>query len=296
VNGQISIMVQFDPSTARVAIIAGNGHLPGEAFRELERCKRNPLLIGISGEVDEELAGRAAAVLTFGQLGRLFEILLKENIHHVIFAGGIRKRPDFKRLKLDLVTIRELPTVLKIVMGGDNTVLEKISAYFEKRNLKVVGVHEALPELLAEEGNIAGRAPLKIAGETIDKAVQAAKTIGAIDAGQAAICEDGRVIALEGAEGTDAMIARVADLRMTGRIAAEPKVCVLAKVMKPKQDMRADLPSIGPETITNAVSAGIRGVVLEAGRSLVLNREETLARARKAGIFILGVPASEGTE
>lgn len=286
-------MTKFDPSTARVAIIAGNGHLPGEAFHELEKRQRNPLLIGISGEVDEKLADKASAVLTYGQLGRLFEMLSSEDIHHVIFAGGIKKRPDFKRLKLDFVTLKELPTVLKIVMGGDNTVLEKISAYFEKRNLKVVGVHEALPELLAGEGNIAGRAPMKLAGDTIEKAVTAAKTIGAIDAGQAAICEDGRVIALEGAEGTDAMIARVSDLRKAGRIAAEPRVSILAKVMKPKQDMRADLPSIGPETITNAASAGIGGVVLEAGRSLILDREETLARARKAGIFIYGVPASE---
>jgi DUF1009 family protein len=282
-------MKPFDPISTRVAIIAGNGHLPGETWCELEKRGRAPLLVGISGEIDDALSNKAAAILTFGQLGGLFELLAKENIKHVIFAGGIRRRPDFKRLKLDLVTLKELPTVLKIVMGGDNTVLGKIAAYFEKRDLEVVGVHQVLPDLLADEGNIAGRFPKKTAGDTARMAFKAAKTIGALDAGQAAVCEDGRVIALEGAEGTDAMIERVGQLRAAGRLSENPKVSVLAKVMKPKQDMRADLPAMGPGTIPKLVEAGITGVVLEAGCSLILNREETLTLARKAGIFIAGM-------
>lgn len=282
---------RFDPATDRVAIVAGNGVLPLEVYRELSAAGRNPLLIGISGEYQPEDADPSRAVLTFGQIGSLFSILDEEAIRHVIFAGGVTKRPDFKAMKLDMVTLRELPKLLKIVLGGDNSVLEKIASFLATRDLHVVGVHEVLPELLCGEGNMAGRPSRKVFGRSMELAFGAAKAIGALDAGQAAICEDRRIVALEGAEGTDSMISRVAGLRKSGRLSATPKASVLAKVMKPGQDMRADLPSIGPETVGNLLEAGIHGVVLEAGRSLILEREETLARARKAGIFIVGMEA-----
>jgi len=288
-------MNQSETASSRIAIIAGNGVLPEQAWRELEKRGRSPLVIGILDEIDEAFSKNAAAVLSFGQLGKLFDLLAKEEISRVIFAGGIRKRPDFKRLKLDMVTVKELPSVLKIAMGGDNSVLGKIATYLEKRDLEVVGIHEVLPELLAEDGNIAGRLPIKIARETARLAFAAAKTIGKLDAGQGAVCEDGRVVALEGAEGTDAMIERVRDLRANGRLSRKPNASVLAKAMKPKQDMRADLPSIGPNTIRQMADAGIKGVVVEAGRSLILDRDKTLALASKAGVFIAGLHEGDGS-
>ncbi|MGB7288343.1 MAG: UDP-2,3-diacylglucosamine diphosphatase LpxI [Salaquimonas sp.] len=286
-------MAVFDPSKERIAVIAGNGQLPCEIVRELQRLKRDPLLIGISGEIEDRLAKDASAVLTYGQLGRLFEVLKKESIRHVVFAGGINKRPDFKSIKMDMVTLKEVPTLLKIVMGGDNSVLSKISAFFAKKNVKVVGAHEVVPMLLASHGAINGNPSLKTYKPTIAMAFKAAKAIGALDAGQAAIAEHGRVIALEAAEGTDAMIDRVVQLRKDGRISVKPSNGILAKTMKPEQDMRADLPAIGPDTIRSVAAAGLKGIAIEAGHTFILEKEETLRLAGELKIFIIGVKAED---
>ncbi len=284
-------MTDFDPDISRAAIIAGNGILPVEIFREMQKHKRKPMLIGVSGEIDSDLAVHADAVLGFGQLGKLFELLKQNDVHHLIFAGGIHRRPDIKSLKMDMATLKEVPTMLKIVMGGDNSILSKIAEYFARKNIIVVGAHQLVPGLLAGKGVICGKPALKTAMPMIEKAFKAAKMIGALDVGQAAIAEDGRVIALEAAEGTDGMIRRVGELRLSGRLSAKPKMGVLVKAMKPEQDMRADLPAIGPKTIDSVFAAGLKGIAVESGHTFILEREATLKRARELGIFIVGVSA-----
>lgn len=274
--------------TSNIAIIAGNGVLPIFIRDELIASGQKPILIGVANELTKKLEKHADAVLTFGQVGKLFEILTAKNVDRVIFAGGITKRPDYKKLKLDFHTIKEMPRLLKIVFGGDNSVLTKIATYFETHNIKVVGSHEIAPNLIAEKGLIAGKFSKRTAMPTIKLAVNAAKSIGAIDVGQAAIAEDGRVVALEALEGTDAMINRVAGLRKTGRLNANPKMGVLAKMLKPEQDMRADLPAIGPKTVTMVAKAGLKGIVIEAGKSLILDREATIKKAKQLNIFIYG--------
>ena len=286
-------MEDYNPKTSNTALIAGNGALPSELYSELMRNNTNTVLIGISGEIEPELELKADSVLSYGQLGTLFDLLKTRQIGHVIFASGINKRPDFKNMKMDLVTLKEVPALLKIVMGGDNSVLEKIAAYFAKKNIVVVGAHQAVPALLAEQGLIAGKYNKNLASPIIRQAFEAAKAIGALDIGQAAIAEDGRVLTLEAVEGTDAMINRVKQLRESGRASASPKMGVLVKAMKPSQDMRADLPAIGPDTIEKVVSAGLKGIAIEAGRSLILEREKTVKMAAQCGIFIIGISKEE---
>jgi DUF1009 family protein len=122
----------------------------------------------------------------------------------------------------------------------------------------------------------------------------ACKALGTFDIGQAAVAEAGRVVALEGVEGTDAMLERITAMRQIGRMPPEGKNGVLVKTMKPGQDMRADLPAIGPNTIECVVRAGLRGIAVEAGHSIILEREMTLAAARQGGIFIYGLTPEEG--
>lgn len=282
-------MKGFDHRSTRLAIIAGGGLLPAEIKRELDRNDADPVLIGIDGEIDEALRPQAHAVLTFGEIGRLFALLSEEKIGHVVFAGGVRKRPDFRRLKMDMTTLREVPKLIRIVMGGDNSVLEKTAAYFAGKGIEVIGAHQAVPGLLAASGKIAGKPAPKAAEETLRLAVGAAKAIGRLDAGQAAVAEDGRVIALEGAEGTDAMVERVRSLRAAGRLSARPRASILAKTMKPGQDMRADLPAIGPDTIDRASDAGLTGIAIEAGRALLLDKQVMIERADHRGLFVIGV-------
>lgn len=153
----------------------------------------------------------------------------------------------------------------------------------------MVGAHDIAPQLLCESGNIVGKAPGKKMMANIQLGITACKKLGGLDVGQAAIVEAGRIVALEGAEGTDAMILRVNDMRNSGQMPMQGKLGVLVKTMKPDQDMRADLPSIGPQTISNVKQAGLLGIALEADRTLILNRSETLAKAKAENIFIQGV-------
>lgn len=276
-----------------LAVIAGNGYLPVAVAEALQKRKQDFLLIGIDGEIDAGLARTANAVFSFGQLGSLFKLLEEHAARRVVFAGGVVKRPDYLRMKKDLLTLREIPKLLKIVKGGDNSVLGKIAAYFNEKGYTVIGAHEIVPELLAEKGWLGN--PIKNKGllENARMAFRASKTVGSLDAGQAAVVEDMRVIALEGPEGTDGILERVAVLRSARRIKPSPAFSVLAKTVKPGQDLRADLPAIGPETIDACHAAGIRCIVIEAERTFVLRRKEVEQRAREKGVSILAMSVAE---
>lgn len=282
----------FNPNTMPVAIVAGNGSMPGEIRDAMMARGLSPVLVGVRGEVDGELAENCDRVLSYGQLGSLFDLLQKQNVRHVIFAGGIVRRPDFSALKPDLVTLRELPKLLKITLGGDDSVLGKIAAFLKTRGIEVVGVRDVAPDLLAGQGLIAGppmrgRMP-KLLSQSLNLAWKGARATGSLDAGQGCIVEDGRVIALEGAEGTDAMIGRLGELRKLKRLNPNPDWSVLVKVAKPGQDMRADLPAIGPDTVRAAHAAGLNYLAVEAGSSVVLRRSELVEIARRLAIRVAG--------
>ena len=142
-----------------------------------------------------------------------------------------------------------------------------------------------MPDLLAAEGPLTKAQPRKSDRRDIDAAYAAAKAIGALDIGQAAVAIGGRVIALEGVEGTDGLLERVQQLRGHGRLAGRTRG-VLVKCAKPGQELRADLPSIGPQTVEAAHAAGLAGIGVEAGRSLVLDGAAVIARADALGLFV----------
>ncbi|MFK5979159.1 MAG: UDP-2,3-diacylglucosamine diphosphatase LpxI [Rhizobiaceae bacterium] len=281
-------------SIKNIAIIAGSGSLPIELAKGSVDAGIDPFLVGIRGVASSEVEQFPHQYLGFGQIGKLFDILHERDINHVVFAGGIKIRPDFSNLKLDWLTVKLLPKILSLMASGDNTLLSGVIDIFESKNISMVGAHEIAPQLLCEKGNVVGRVPGKTMLRNIRLGYDACKKLGSLDAGQAVIVEAGRVVALEGAEGTDAMIARVEELRRTGQMPIQGKHGVLVKTMKPGQDMRADLPSIGPDTIDNVKRAGLLGIALEAGCTLILDREKTLARARSEKIFIFGMVADDG--
>jgi DUF1009 family protein len=172
--------------------------------------------------------------------------------------------------------------------GGDDAVLKMVISLIEANGVRVVGADEIAPELLATEGPIGNAAPDAEALRDIAAGSSAALALGSLDVGQGAVAVGGRVIALEGAEGTDQMLERVADLRRQGRISSRRKG-VLVKLCKPNQDTRADLPSIGVDTVHRAAAAGLAGIASEAGRSLVLDRERLVQEADRAGLFVTGI-------
>lgn len=277
-----------------LAVICGYGSLPLEIARGAMAAGRHPFLIGIEGEAPAEIAAFPHEFLSWGQVGRLFKILRERGIGEVVFAGGIHKRPDLLKLKLDLGALLTLPEALVFMLGGDNTVLSGAIRLFEKRGIKVVGAHQIAPGLLAGPGKIAGAKPGSRDFANIRLAFEACKALGRFDIGQAAVAEASRVVAVEGVEGTDGLLARIVSMREIGRMPPKGKNGVLVKTMKPGQDMRADLPAIGPNTIDGVKRAGLNGIAIEAGHAIILEREATLRAANDAGIYIYGISAADG--
>lgn len=273
---------------ANVGIFAGQGSLPKELAEHLRRIGHEPFILGIQGEVEPWVNDYNNELFVWGKLGRFFKHLKSNNIKQVIFAGGVT-RPTLRFRDMDWGGVVSLSKVMAFMVGGDNSLLTGLMKLFDQHNVTVVGAHEIMPELLTPKGLLFGRKPSKKALHNIDKAFEACKALGALDIGQAAVAVGGRVVAVEGIEGTDGMLERIASMRASGRLYEDGKHGVLVKTMKPDQDMRADLPTIGPNTIDGLIKAGLKGVAIEAGHSLLLEREETLAKAKQSGVFVYGL-------
>ncbi|MDX8529681.1 UDP-2,3-diacylglucosamine diphosphatase LpxI [Mesorhizobium sp. VK25A] len=285
--------LQLAPGS-RVGIIAGGGSLPVEVAEGLARQGHSPFIIMVEGEVDREadFARYEQATLALENVGSLVPLLKRQDISHLVLAGEIRRRPRLARIRPALGLLAIIPSVILALARGDDGLLKVITRGLERRGITVVGAHEFVPELAAGKGTLTVTAPKQSDWRDIEAGRAAAKAIGALDIGQAAIAIGGRAIALEGVEGTAALLERTRELRGHGRLAGKTRG-VLVKCAKPGQELRADLPSIGPQTVEAAHAAGLAGIALEAGRSLILEGPETLARANALGLFIVGLPATE---
>ena len=275
-------------SADTVGIIAGNGLLPVEIANQLEASGKRVFVLRIAGEASQDLLRYPSKEVSFGQLGAVYATLRQEGISRIIFAGGVHRRPDFSALQLDWQTVKTLPKILALMASGDNTLLSGVVSIFEKEGFSVLGVHDVAAEILAGSGVLAGRKPAKRIRSDIALGWRACRQLGALDAGQAAIVENGRIIALEAAEGTDAMLARIVELRALARISKPKTGGVLVKTRKPGQNPYMDLPTIGPQTIAEAHRAGLSGIAVEAHHTVLLDRQNTLKTARELGLFVLG--------
>ena len=270
-----------------VAIIAGNGSLPVELASELEGSGRKVYILGISGEAEPIIEKFEHDYFHFGQVSKMFKLLRSKNVGDVTLAGGISRRPSLSEMKLDIGAFIALPRALGWMLSGDNAVLVGVINSFKERGFIVRGAHELVPELLVKPGANTKKSPNAQDLERIELGFSVARALGQYDVGQAVVVVEKRVVALEGVEGTDAMLERVTALRAAGRL-PKKKGGVLIKCVKPGQDLRADLPSIGPNSIDKIVEAGLTGIGVEAGMTLMISRDETLKRANKCGVFIYG--------
>jgi DUF1009 family protein len=280
--------LQLQPGD-RMAIVAGSGRLPVDLAENLAAHGHKPFVVLVRGESNSELASYDHEELTVENFAGLAPLLKRQRITHAVFAGGISRRPKLSALKPSLALLRLLPRALAALAKGDNGMLRALAAAVETYGVKVVGAHEIAPDLLASEGPMTSIAPRKSDWPDIEAAAEAARAIGALDIGQAAIAIGGRVIALEGVEGTDGLLERVKGLRLHGRLAGK-KRGVLVKCAKPGQELRMDMPSIGPGTVTAAHAAGLAGIAVEADRSLVLDVANVIGEADRLGLFVVGLP------
>lgn len=275
--------------SGRLGIIAGAGMLPHHVAEAARAHGENPYIIGLSRESMHDWTGFDHCLVGVGDFKAISGAFRTHGIDRVVMSGAVRRRPEWRDIKPTLRSLARIPKVLSTLMsGGDDAVLKMVIELIEANGARVIGVQDIVPELLAEAGPLGRHEPGDQDMKDIEVAAAAAIALGRLDVGQGAIAVGGRVVALEGAEGTDAMIARVAELRAHGRISKRHRG-VLVKLCKPQQDLRADLPSVGPSTIEGALAAGLAGVAVEAGRSLMLERPRMIAEADAGSLFVSGL-------
>ena len=270
-----------------VAILAGGGNLPPLVTAAALREGRAPIVFAIAGEAEPQAFGPSPVhVVRWGEIGRMFRLAEEAGCREAVFIGSILHRPDFRALKPDLGTMKLIPQIIKLMSSGDGNLLDGVTKIFEGKGIRVVSPLDIAPELALREGCLTGNVTAESARD-IEVARQAAQDVGKRDIAQGAVAVEGRVAAVEDAGGTDAMLERVVELRRRGTIARTGGV--LVKCLKPRQDGRHDLPTIGPQTAERAAQAGLAGVAGEAGRAILVGRDETIAAFRRAGLFLVGL-------
>jgi DUF1009 family protein len=279
----------IDAGHAPLAIICGGGSFPGAVADAVAARGRRPVMFGIKGWAEPAVIGRYGHHwIALGQAGRFFRLAKAENCREVLFIGTVL-RPPLTALRLDWHTIKLMPRVIRFFRGGDDGLLTGVAGVAESGGLRVVGVKDVAPELFVAEGVLGRQRPSPRDHGDIDRALKLIATLGPFDVGQAAVVADGHVIAVEAAEGTDHMLARIAELRRLGRVTASAGVGVLVKAPKPGQDRRFDLPSIGPRTIELVAAAGLGGLAVTAGSTMIAEAEATIKAADRENVFIVGV-------
>jgi UDP-2,3-diacylglucosamine hydrolase len=272
----------------KLGLIAGGGGLPVEIAEHCQRSGRELFVIRLRGFAGTELVPYAGAEVGIAELGKCFRLLKRAGCAAVCLAGNVA-RPDFAALVPDLRGLAVLPGAVMAAAKGDDALLRFLVREFEKEGFRVEGAHEVMEDLTLPAGLLGTRAPGERDRADAARALEVAREIGRLDIGQAAVVCRGLVLALEAQEGTAAMLERVGELPEAIRGKPGAAAGVLAKAPKPIQETRVDMPTIGLATVQAAAAAGLAGIVGEAGRLIVLDREAVIAAADDLGLFILGV-------
>ena len=272
----------------KLGLIAGSGGLPAEIADHCRKAGRPYFVIRLKGIADDATLGHPGEEIGLAELGKTFKALKREKCEAVCFAGVVA-RPDFSALKPDIRGMAALPGIIAAARHGDDALLRRILEEFSKEGFAIEGVQEAVGAMTLPLGLLGKHAPAAEHRADIERALEVAKAIGQLDVGQGAVVCNGLVLAVEAQEGTDSMLRRVADLPVALRGEPGNFKGVIAKAPKPIQELRIDLPTIGVATIRGAAKAGLAGVVGEAGRLLIVDREAVIATADEFGLFVLGV-------
>ncbi|MCA6299219.1 MAG: UDP-2,3-diacylglucosamine diphosphatase LpxI [Phenylobacterium sp.] len=279
----------MSPVPGRLGLIAGGGDLPLQIARHCVETGRPLFVVRLRGFADSSMEAFPGEVVGLAEVGRCIRVLKQAGCESVCLAGNVA-RPDFAALKPDLRGMAMLPRLVLEARKGDDALLRAVLDEFRKEGFVIEGAHEARSDLVLGAGVLGRHAPDASHRADIQRALEIARRIGELDIGQGAVVCDGLVLAVEAQEGTDAMLRRVAeDVAPALRGEAGRRRGVLAKAPKPIQETRVDLPTIGPATVRGAAQAGLAGLVGEAGRTLVLEREALVALADELGLFVMGV-------
>jgi DUF1009 family protein len=278
----------IDTSTTPLGIICGSGTIPFAVATAVMGRGRRVVLFPLRGWAD------AATVdsyphhwIALGQVGRFWRLAHEEGCRDIVLVGGL-VRPSIAQLRLDWGTLTQMPLIIRSFRGGDDHLLTGVSRICENGGFRVIGAHEVAPEITAPLGILGRHRPDAAVEDDIDRGFALLAATSPFDVGQAVVMAGRRVLAIEAAEGTDSMLDSIAAMREAGRIRIPHGVGVLVKGPKRRQDRRFDLPSIGPDTIARAARAGLAGLAVIAGATIVAEPQRFIEAADRAGLFVVG--------
>jgi UDP-2,3-diacylglucosamine hydrolase len=280
-----------EPVSSPVGVIAGGGVMPFAVADSLARRGIAPVLFALRGVCDPaRLAAFHHHWISVGELGRATKLLRSEGCRDLVFIGTLA-RPALSEIRLDWTTLRLLPQVWASFRGGDDHLLSGVGRIFEREGFRMVGIKDVAPDLLAPEGCFTRATPDSDASADIALAREVLTALSPFDIGQAVVVIDRHVVGVEDIEGTDGLLARIASLRREGRIRAKESRGVLVKAPKRGQDLRFDLPTIGPRTVEGTAKAKLAGIAVVAGNTLLAEPQAMIEQADATRLFVTGVPA-----
>jgi len=272
-----------------IAMICGGGNFPGAVAEAIVRRGRKPVMFALKGWADPGVVERYTHHwVAVGQLGRFLRLAQAEHCRDVLLIGTLL-RPPLRQLRLDWYTIRMLPRIVRAFRGGDDRLISGFAGIAESAGLRIIGVKDVAPEIFVPEGALGSRRPSARDLSDAARGMKVIAALGPFDIGQAVVVADNNVLAVEAAEGTDNMLVRIAELRRQGRVTTPRGVGVLVKAPKPGQDHRFDLPAIGPQTVARVAEAGLAGIAVAAGHTIIAEAADVVAAADRETIFIAGV-------
>lgn len=267
-----------------LTILCGSGDMPLEVARAAAARGRDLFMLGIAGEADTAIEDYPHRWISYAEVSQFFEVLKTAGSTDLVIIGRVR-RPDIKEFRFDLRLVRLLPKVLLTAIGNDNSILSTIVRVIESKGIRVHGAHEVAPDLLLGPGTLGKARPNRQDRADIALARTVLADLGAHDIGQAVVVRKGRIVAVEASEGTDSMLQRCIDIAARHRDSGG----VLVKLPKPGQEMRVDMPTIGPATVEAAARARLNGVAAIAGQTLVAGRQALREAANRTGLFVAGL-------
>ncbi len=274
-----------------IGLIAAGGVMPFAVADSLTTRGINPVLFALRGACDPVRVERFRHHwISIGQLGKATKLFRAENCRDLVFIGTL-VRPALSEIRLDWGTLRVLGRVWAAFRGGDDHLLSGIGKILEQDGFRMVGIKDVAPDLLMPEGCLTLKAPDEDAVADIARGREVLRALSPFDIGQATVVIDGHVVGVEDIEGTDGLLARVARLRAEGRIRAGTARGVLVKAPKSGQDLRFDLPTMGPRTVEGAAAAKLAGIAIVAGNTVVVEPQAVIEAADAAGLFVTGLSA-----
>jgi DUF1009 family protein len=274
-----------------LAMLCGGGSLPLTVADQVASTGRPLLLFPLHGAAEGLAVERYPHHwVHIGQIGKFLRLARAAGCRDVVFIGSL-VRPSLWQVHPDLKGLTVLPRVFAAYRGGDNHLLSGMGKLLEDEGLRLVGAHEIAPDILIQEGTLARAQPSELDRGDIALGLEYLRAAGKFDIGQAVVVAGRHILAVEAVEGTDAMLARIAEMRTNGRLRARPGTGTLVKAPKPAQDRRFDLPSIGPQTVEGVVRAGLAGIAVLAGSTIVAEPARLIELADRNAIFVVGVPS-----